>query len=429
LPASCRLRDQMRDTFYQESQISGGPLVLTHAMPQAQSVALGIFIDVGARDESEFEAGITHALEHMLFKGTKTMNVHQLAEKLDELGGNANAFTSRERTCFHLHVLHEHWREALAILTDMVCHAALPADEWQREREVIYAEMAMVDDIPEEWITDQHVEALFAGNAIGRPVLGNHDSLAAISKQQLDDYLQRWYNPPGLLIVAAGRIEHAELVDAMADIQWVAGRDRVHRVAPVQMATGIHALPRDMEQAQMVVSFPGIAVASDQRPIAWLANQMLGGGMSSRLFREVRENRGLAYSVGSHLNCLSDIGTWSITCGSETARAAECVDVIADILAGFADSIGEEELQRAKRQMEVQFRMGLDSVEGQMLYLGSRLDESVLASPLEWVEKIQTADIHDVRKWAADRLSQGVLWSVGAPEQALSEICDRIRPC
>ncbi|WP_072659300.1 M16 family metallopeptidase [Mariprofundus micogutta] len=417
----------MLNTFYEESQIYDGPLVLTHAMPQAQSVAIGVFIDIGARDETEAEAGITHALEHMLFKGTAKMDVHQLAERLDELGGNANAFTSRERTCFHLHVLHEHWRDALEILTGMVNEAALPDAEWQREREVIYAEMAMVDDIPEEWITDQHVSALFPDHAIGKPVLGNHDSLAAISSEQLSDYLQRWYNPPGLMIVAAGRIEHAELVDALAGMPWAAGNNRVQRAVPGSIKTGIQALPREMEQAQMVASAPGIHVSSTERPVSWLANQMLGGGMSSRLFREVREKRGLSYSVGSHMNSLSDTGIWSITCGAETSRAAECVDVIADILAGFADGIGEDELLRAKRQLEVQFRMGLDSVEGQMLYLGARLDEERLVSPVDWVKQIHATDIDAVRSWAADRLSQGLLWSIGAPEQALPEICDRIR--
>jgi len=419
----------MKQTFYQESQISGGPQVLTHTMPAAQSVALGVFIDVGARDESEAEAGITHALEHMLFKGTPSMNVHQLAEKLDELGGNANAYTSRERTCFHLHVLHEHWSEALNILTEMVNEAALPDEEWQREREVIYAEMAMVDDIPEEWITDQHVAALFPNHAIGRPVLGNHNSLAAISRQQLDDYLQHWYRPPGLIIVAAGRIEHTELVDALANMQWSPDSERATRAAPPPMASGIQALHRDMEQAQIVISAPGLHAASEQRPVAWLANQLLGGGMSSQLFREVREKRGLAYSIGSHLNSLSDTGTWSITCGSETSRASECVDVISGILSGFADQIGKTEFERAKRQLEVQFRMGLDSVEGQMLYLGSRLDEEILLSPHEWVERIHAVDIETVKQWASTSLSQGLFWSVGAPEKALSEICDRIRTC
>jgi len=418
----------MRNTFYQETQIKDGPLVLSHAMPAAQSVALGIFIDVGSRDESESQAGITHALEHMLFKGTAQMDVHRLAEALDELGGNANAFTSRERTCFHLHVLHEHWPDALELLTAMVREPALPEAEWQREREVIFAEMAMVEDTPEEWIMDQHVEALFSGHALGRPVLGNHDALNAFSAQDLRAYLQHHYSAGRLLISAAGQIDHDQLVDAVAAMDWQPdSASSINRQPPAAWAGGIQALAREGEQAQMVLSLPGIHVDSTERPQAWLANQILGGGMSSRLFREIREMRGLAYSVGSHLSLLSDTGTWSMTCGMEPARAADCVMVMGDVLAGFTESIGFDDVARAKRQLEVQFRMGLDSVEGQMLYLGGRQDESTLLSPLQWLDQVDAVDVDMLKDWCGVRLSAPGLWSIAAPEQALKKISDRIR--
>ncbi|TLS68137.1 insulinase family protein [Mariprofundus erugo] len=416
----------MSNAFYQETRLPGGPLVLSHSMPEAQSVALGIFVDIGSRDEVEGQAGMTHALEHMLFKGTQCMDVDQLAEKLDELGGNANAFTSRERTCFHLHVLHEHWQEALAVLTDMVRIPALPEDEWEREREVIYAEMAMVDDTPEEWIMDQHVEALFPEHALGRPVLGTHESLAGITAASLRDYLKKHYSDGNLLIAAAGRIRHDELVAALADYSWpVTGgaKERSQPGAPVQ---GLQALERDGEQAQMVLSFPGITVTSDERPLAWLANQVLGGGMSSRLFREVREKRGLAYGVGSHLSMLTDTGVWSVTCGSEPERAAECAVVLQQVLDDFADTLKEDEVERAKRQLEVQFRMGLDSVEGQMLYLGGRLDEESLYSPQQWLEQIRAVDVEMVRQWARARLAEGALWSIAAPKEVLASVCEKI---
>jgi len=416
----------MTEQFYQETDLNGGPLVLSHEMPAAQSVALGIYIDVGSRDESAAEAGITHALEHMLFKGTQDMDVHQLSEKLDELGGNANAYTSRERTCFHLHVLHEQWREALDILIAMVQQPALPGDEWLREREVIYAEMAMVDDTPEEWVTDQHVAALFPDDAVGRPVLGTHASLAKISEGGLSDFLHQWYCPPRMLVTAAGNINHQELVDAVAECSWRKAGEPVSRQKPAQMATGVQPLKREGVQAQMVVSFAGIDAASQQRPVAWLANQVLGGGLSSRLFREVREKRGLAYSVGSHLNSLSDVGTWSVTCGSEPDRAAECASLLSTLLNDFAESITPLEVERARRQLEVQLRMGLDSVEGQMLYLGGRLDENHLVSPMQWLERIRSVDADAVAQWSAFHLASGKLWSVAAPEKALSEICDRI---
>lgn len=403
-----------------------GPLVVSHSMPAAQSVALGVFIDVGSRDEDASQAGMSHALEHMLFKGTKQMDVHALAEKLDELGGNANAFTSRERTCFHLHVLYEHWQEALALLTSMLLEPALPQEEWQREREVIYAEMAMVEDTPEEWVMDQHVEALFPGHALGRPVLGTHQALESMTVDMLRAYLQRHYSDARLLIAVAGRIDHTELVDALAALVWPSTIEEQHRQPPAMLARGIQALERDGEQAQMVLSFPGITVASPERPVAWLANQMLGGGMSSRLFREVREKRGLAYSIGSHLSTLSDTGSWSMTCGSEPERAGDCISVLQDVLIGFAGSLAAKEVERAKRQMEVQFRMGLDSVEGQMLYLGSRQDETILLSPLQWVERIRDVDVETIRSWSAERLGPDGLWSIAAPACVLTQICDRI---
>ena len=421
----------MTNPFYDETQINGGPLVVSHSMPEAQSVALGVFVDVGSRDESELQAGITHALEHMLFKGTKQMDVHALAEKLDELGGNANAFTSRERTCFHLHVLHEHWQEALSLLTSMICEPAMPEAEWQREREVIYAEMAMVEDSPEEWIMDRHLAALFPGHALGRTVLGTHEALASFSTDELTGYLQHWYRPPRLLIAASGRINHAELIAEIDSLDWVQSSSASEQTASVrtscEMQTGVQSLEREGEQAQLVLSFPGISITSAERPIAWLANQMLGGGMSSCLFREIREKRGLAYSVGSHLSMLTDMGAWSVSCGMEPSRGAECVTVLCDVLGSFVEQMTEQELIRSKRQLEVQFRMGLDSVEGQMLYLGSRLDEKRLNSPMQWLELMHSVDIDQLRLWSEKQLTQGMLWSIAAPKQALSDICDRIR--
>jgi len=428
MPASFALGLPMAaESFYRETQVPDGPLVLSHAMPASQSVALGIFVDVGSRDELITQAGITHALEHMLFKGTAQMDVHRLAEKLDELGGNANAFTSRERTCFHLHVLHEHWQEALEILTSMVREPALPEAEWQREREVIFAEMAMVEDTPEEWIMDQHVEALFPEHVLGKPVLGNHDALNGLSAHDLKNYLRQHYSAGRLLIAAAGHIDHAQLVDTVAALNWQSDSvGAIDRTPPAALTGGVQSLQRDGEQAQIVVSFDGITVTSDSRPQAWLSNQVLGGGMSSRLFREVREKRGLAYSVSSHLSMLSDAGIWSMTCGMEPGRAADCVTVIRDVLENFADSIHTEEVERAKRQLEVQFRMGLDSVEGQMLYLGGRQDEQILLSPMDWLNCIKAVDVDMLRDWCGNRLLQAGLWSIAAPEQALGKISDRI---
>ncbi len=409
----------MNQRFMQETSVDDGPLVVSHVMPEAQSVALGIFVDVGSRDESEAQAGIAHALEHMLFKGTKSLDVHALSEKLDMLGGNANAFTSRERTCFHLHILHEDWQEGLGLLMDMLLEPALPEDEWQREREVIYSEMAMVDDVPDDWVYDQHMKAVFAGQRVGEPTLGTREALAACSATDLREYLDSHYRPPRLLIAAAGRIEHDALVDAVNKRTWPSANGREKRVQSVQKS-GVQYLSRDMEQAHIVASFSGINATSKQRPEAWLANQMLGGGMSSALFREIRERRGLAYSVGSHLSPLSDVGLWSMSCGTAPNMLADCIVVLKETLQAFPEMMDDAMIARAKRQMEVQFRMAMDSVEGHMLYLGARLDEDKLLSQQQWVDRIKQTQNNEIRDWVINHLDRDVMWTIAGSDEALS---------
>lgn len=405
-------------SLIEESRLAEGPLVVTRQMPDVQSVAIGLFVDVGSRDESDATAGIAHALEHMLFKGTTSLDVHALSERLDQLGGHANAFTSRERTCFHIHVLHEDWPEALALLTSMLLEPALPEEEWQREREVIFSEMAMVEDSPDEWVFDRHMEALFPGQMLGRPTLGTVEALRAISHHDLRDYLNCNYCPPRLLVAVAGRVEHAEVVETLSRIRWPrAGESGVRPQA--QRAAGVQYLPRQLEQAQLVLTYPGTTSAGADRAVSWLANQMLGGSMSSLLFREVREKRGLAYSIGSHLGTMTDAGIWSISCGTDPEKLTTCIDVVRSTLEGFVQEISPEMLARARRQLEVQFRMGMDSVEGQMLYLGARLDEETLLSSGEWIEKIRRVAPEDVWEWVRQRLAAEPLWSVCAPEDVL----------
>ncbi|MFQ5581125.1 MAG: M16 family metallopeptidase [Mariprofundaceae bacterium] len=411
----------MKTPFTEETQIPGGPLVISHAMPEAQSVALGIFVDTGSRDEREAQAGISHALEHMLFKGTKRLDVHALSEQLDQLGGNANAFTSRERTCFHMHVLHEDWPAALGLLGEMLLDPALPADEWQRERMVIFSEMGMVEDTPDEWAFEQHMQAMFPNQSVGRPTLGTQGALSALSHQDMGDYLAANYRPPRLLMAAAGRIIHTELVDALAGVAWPQAQAREKREA-ARMTADIQYLPRELEQAQLLLSYPGITAASDERPVAWLANQVLGGGMSSCLFREVREKRGLAYHVGSHLLSMTDTGVLTISCSTEPAHLPECIDVIRDTLLTFAGQVAVQAVERGKRQLEVQLRMGMDSVEGQMLYLGGRLDESRLKAQDEWIEQIRQVTPDEMQQWIRHKLSSKPIWSLCAPAAVLQSV-------
>jgi len=404
-----------------ESSIASGPLLLSHAMPAAQTVSLGIFLDVGSRDETAAQAGMAHALEHMLFKGTKKLDVDALAELLDRLGGTANAFTARERTCFHMRVLREDWQEALSTLCDMVIDPALPEDEWQREREVIYSEMAMAEDVPEDWVFDQHVEALYPDQALGRPVLGSRESLAGFDAGNLAAFLGAHYRPPHMLIAAAGGITHDELSNFLGQRDWPQGTAQLARNG-AQMASGVQLLERDDEQGYFVISMPGIAVASEERPVAWLVNQILGGGMSSRLFREVREKRGLAYGVSSHLSGLSDTGAWSISGSTDCGRLGECMRVVRQVMQDFSASLNQDEVQRAVRQLEVSLRMGMDSVESNMMHLGTRLDEPAIRTQDAWVDAIRRVTLDEARDWSARLLSTPALWTCSGPEESLGSL-------
>ncbi len=403
-----------------ESRVAGGPLVLSHAMPGVQTVAIGIFVDVGSRDESDGQAGIAHALEHMLFKGTAWHDVHAISQTLDRMGGNANAFTSRERTCLHMHVLHEAWPKALDILTEMLLQSEVPEAEWQREREVIFAEMGMVEDSPEEWVLDRHMQALFPGHALGRPTLGTQESLSSMTRQALLEFLTEHYRPPRLLICAAGRLEHEALVERVTTMRWPATGPAPGR-RPASLANGIQLLPRQVEQAQIVLSYAGIPAASMERPTAWLANQILGGGMSSRLFSEVREKRGLAYHIASHLSMLSDTGVWTLTCGTEPGRVRACIDVIRETVnAVAADGITEGELALARSMLEVQLRMGMDSVEGNMLRLGGRFDEAPVRTQAYWLERLRRVNMDTLHAWLREHLSAVPMLSICGPQEEIA---------
>ncbi len=410
---------QRNISFMTSSTLSNGAQVATRTMPHAESVALAIFVNTGSRDEAAHQAGIAHALEHMVFKGTDRLSVHQFAEQLDDLGGNANAFTTKERTCFHMHVLHEDWQKALALLSDMLLAPALPEDEWQREREVVFAEMGMVEDNPDEWVYEQHISQVFAGHSMAKPVLGSKASLSALCAQDLRDYLHANYRGERVLIAAAGRIEHQDLLDWVEQSAWTeaeANRQQV-RCAP-SMRFGQSKLARQMEQAHFLVSWPSLPVTSPQKPVAWVANQLLGGSMSSILFREIREKRGLAYSVGSHLSAYTDAGLLSISGSTMPEQLDTCLAVLQDTLRQVCEGVPQAMVARAKRQLTVQFRMGMDAVESSVMQLGALLDEGKVDSPLVWAERVQAVETAQVRRFLSDCLQADGVWTVATPSEA-----------
>jgi len=314
--------------------------------------------------------------------------------------------------------LYEDWQKALALLSDMLLHPALPEDEWLREREVIFSEMSMVDDNPDEWVYDQHISQVFAGHTMGEPVLGSRETLSSFSVQDLRDYLNANYRGGNVLIAAAGRIQHQDLMTEIEQSEWgnTANKQEKNHVVP-EVRCGKYKMPRQMEQAQVVASWQSINITSPDKPIAWIANQLLGGSMSSILFREIREKRGLAYSIGSHLSTYTDTGLLSISCSTMPEQLDSCLDVLQQTIADVCQNVPADMVQRAQRQLTVQFRMGMDSVEGAMLQLGGLLDERKLYSPLEWVDKVNAVQPEQVQLWLKRQLETDALWTIATPER------------
>jgi len=301
----------------------------------------------------------------------------------------------------------------------MVLEPALPEDEWQREREVIFSEMGMVEDNPDEWFYEQHIQAVYAGQQVGKPTLGTREVLADLSSQDLRQYLESNYRPPQVLIAVSGNMQHDDVLAAVKQRSWGQSQPSKERTSPIFHA-GKQFLERDMEQVQVVASLPCLSVSSDERPLAWLANQMLGGGMSSLLFREIRERRGLAYSVSSHLSPLQDAGLWSVSCDTHPSMVEACISLLKENMQQFSKQMDAPLLARAQRQMEVQFRMGMDSIEGNMMYLSNRLDEPSLRSQQQWIEAVNAVQLDEIQAWSQRYLDGEMMWSVAGGEDALS---------
>ncbi|MDX8393195.1 MAG: pitrilysin family protein [Mariprofundales bacterium] len=394
-----------------------GPLLCSWNMPSRHTVAIGIFAYVGSRHEESNQEGWAHALEHMLFKGTPEYNPEQLNVLLDEFGGTANAYTSRETTCLHMLTLQEDWQRALPLMCSMMLDASIPEEEWQREREVIYSEIAGSDDSPEEWAYDRHIQALFAGQGLAHPILGSRDSLAATNADMLRGFLQQHYAGERLLIAIAGDIQHDEVLDLLSARQWPTSKQQPEYNG-VSLNHGIQTLERDTEQAQIMLSWPGMRKSAANRATAWLFNQIIGGGMSSRLFREVREKRGLAYSVHSDFGSYTDGGTWNISCGTHPKRVAECIKVIKQCIAEQAIDI--DELARARRQLLVHLRMGKDSVQGNMRRLTQRFYEPSVRSQDEWAAIIEAISLEEIHSFADNILQQQHYMTLSGPAKAMS---------
>jgi len=406
--------------------------VVTEFLPSVRSVALGIWVGVGSRDEDLPHAGATHYLEHLLFKGTAKRSALEISATMDAVGGEMNAFTAKEYTCYYARVLDADLPLAIDVLSDMVIGSLIEPRDVDAERNVVLEEIAMNEDDPGDTVHEAFTAKVFGDTPLGRPILGTVESINAITRGQINEHYVDRYTPPHLVISAAGNLDHDTVVRLVAAAFGpVLGKfDGATPAAPrlrdsgglwegygTAAGSGVTLVTRDIEQANLVLGCEGLARTSQQRFALGVLNAALGGGMSSRLFQEVREKRGLAYSVYSFASQHADTGLWGIYVGCLPSKADEVLSICSAEVAKVVDGgLTDEELERGKGQVRGGIVLGLEDPSSRMTRLGkAELVYPSLEPVDEVIASISAVTNEDVRAVAAEVLARPKALAVVGP--------------
>lgn len=413
--------------------LPGGLRIITEAMPGARSTTLGLWTAVGSRDETPSLAGATHFLEHLLFKGTSRRTALDISAELDAVGGELNAFTGKEYTCYHARILDEDVPLAIDVICDMVTSSLIPVEEVESERNVILEEIAMHDDDADEVVHDAFVSKMYGDSPLGRSITGGVESIELLTRRQLAGYYRRRYTADNLVFAAAGAVDHASVVrqvrkaftsaDALGD---QAGRPVPPRQPgrAISVQSGVVAVERHTELASFVLGTPAYARNDPRRFALGVLNATIGGGTSSRLFQEVRERRGLAYSIFSFTSQHVDSGYFAVAGGCMPAKVSDVLGICRDELEKVAaGGITVEELHRGKGQLRGSLVIGMEDNSSRMSRLGkSELVPGGLMSidgSLAHINEVTIDDVHDV---ARQVLEGPETLAVIGPAKALSKL-------
>ncbi len=390
--------------MFRKKVLDNGLTVLTEEMPHFRSVAIGIWIARGSRHETIEEGGLAHFIEHMVFKGTERRSQARIAQEMDEIGGQTDAFTSHEYAGFHAKVLDEHVPRAVDLLSDIVLAPRFDAEELERERNVIFEEIKGVEDAPEDLVHELFGEQFWPNHALGRPILGTPETLAAFTRAEVLRFFRRIYAPSNLIVAAAGRLEHAHIERLVAEHfdALQTPPDGIVDKAPV-MVPSVRLLEKDLEQAHLVIGTEGPPQASSDRYAAYILNAILGGSLSSRLFQVIREERGLAYSVYSGLSCFRDTGQLTVYAGTDPKNVPEVLELVMSELGRIRDEpIEAPELQRAKDHLRGSLLMGLESTASRMSQLARQeMYYGRQVSVEEAIRGIEAVSSEDLRRLAS----------------------------
>ncbi len=390
-----------------KTSLPNGVRILSKTMPHARSVSMGVWVNVGARDESANENGLSHMIEHMIFKGTRQRSASQIAKEFDVIGGQTNAFTSFEATCYHARVMDTHLEKMVNILTDIFLNSIFDPQEVEKERPVIFQEIGMVEDNPEDYIHLLTGSAYWGENPLGRSILGTRENISAFSSDTLKGFFNRFYQPSHIVITVAGKIDHQRFVDLISSgFERVTPGQRLDARATPSGNPQIRLHHRNLEQAHICLAAPGIAISDPRRYAFSLMNTVFGGNMSSRLFQRIREERGLAYSVYSYTSSYEDTGMFGAYAGVHPDNAGETVELIVSEMQKLkTQPVASSELEDAKNFTKGNLLLASESVDNQMVRLAQNEINFDRQVPLqEVVDRIDTVTSREIRELAANLL-------------------------
>lgn len=376
--------------------------VVTDPMPELESAAVGIWVNTGSRNETKSIMGISHMLEHMAFKGTTRRSARQIAEEIESVGGYLNAYTSREQTAFHARVLKADVPLALDILSDILTSPTFDAAELERERQVVLQEIGQAHDTPDDIIFDHLQSVIYPSQPVGWPILGDTETVSALSRDDLISYMDSHYRAGSMTLVTSGAVEHAKVAELAAEKFSSLRPGTTPLPEPAMFLGGDLRLNQDLEQAHITFAFPGVSNSDDDYYTAQVYVTALGGGMSSRLFQEAREKRGLCYSIYAFSHSAKDGGVIGVYAGTGESEAGELSAVVAGEMGALAETVTAEEVARARAQLKSSVLMGLErpgtraeQIAGQMFALGRVLSVD------EMVRRLDEVDFEQVRRFAA----------------------------
>ncbi len=379
--------------------LPNGVRIVTEEIPHVRSVSIGIWVGAGSRDENEANNGIAHFIEHMMFKGTARRTPKEIAETLDAVGGQLNAFTSKEYTCYYAKVLDEYLDTAIDLLGDMFFNSLFLEQEVEKEKNVIIEEIKMYEDAPDELVHDIFASTMWRGHALGRPIIGTEQIIRGLTPDDIRDFINRFYTPDSLVVAVAGNIKHQDIVNKLRPVFGTVPKhgEKRNYTAPESHCL-VHVKRKDTEQIHLCIGAPGLSMDDRDIYVLHVLNTILGGGISSRLFQEIREERGLAYSVFTYHNSYRDAGLFSIYAGLSRNNLNQVISLVGKELRDLrVNGITKAELSRAKEQLKGSLFLGLENVSNRMSRLGkSELCLNRVVTVEEAVERIKNVTVEDV---------------------------------